>query len=372
MLTPDHLGQIYSGSMVIDHDDTAGFGAGSLVAIYTHHLRDGVQRQSLAVSTDGETWVPYAGNPVLESDAPDFRDPKVLRWDGPTGSWWVMALAVGQRIDLYRSGDLRAWSFQSSYSTPLPGAGVWECPDLVRLTEDEHDPAAGWLLVFGISEGGPGNHSATLGVRGRFDGRTFDPESAPALLDAGPDFYALQTFHGAAGPPVGMAWMSSWRYASAWPVGSWAGRMTLPRRLDDDGDGGVLSRPAPDLSHTGTILAGTRFAGRTGRAFVIEAQGALELSVIDDEAGDGCGEPVRADVVVTDRHVELTRTGTAIAHYAETYTAPVTRPGPALVVVDHGGVEVFAAGGSATISALVATGERWHVELDGDAVVREL
>jgi fructan beta-fructosidase len=356
MLAPDHLGQIYSGSMVVDHDDTAGFGAGAFVAVYTHHLRDGVQRQSLAASTDGDTWLPYARNPVLESDAPDFRDPKVLRWAGPTGSWWLMALAVGDHVELYRSSDLRAWSLAGDYRAELPGSGVWECPDLVAL-------GSSWLLVFGVAEGGPGGHSGTFGVLGGFDGERFEPTGEPFLLDHGPDCYAMQTFWGTpepGRPTVGLAWMNSWRYALAFPApDGWNGRMTLPRTFELDRDGRLVSLPAASLA--GAPVAPGR-DGRVelppGQALVVDADGAFDV-----ELGS-------TRLAVSEDTVTLERDGAGIDRFAGTFDAAIAGAGPTVVVVDHGSVEVFADGGATTLTALLPPDAAPTCRVTGAATVR--
>lgn len=356
MLAPDHLGQIYSGSMVVDHDDTAGFGAGALVAAFTHHLRDGVQRQSLAASTDGAAWVPYAGNPVLESDAPDFRDPKVLRGQGPTGSWWVMALAVGDHVELYRSADLRDWTFASSYRADLPGSGVWECPDLVPV-------GTSWLLVFGVAEGGPGGHSGTFGVLGGFDGERFDPSGEPFLLDHGPDCYAMQTFSGTPGagrPAVGLAWMNSWRYALSLPApDGWNGRMTLPRTFDLDARGRVVSRPAVALD---------------GPEVAVGSDGSVDAPfplVIESDA------PLRVDLdrlaLTVDRDaVTLVRDGAGIDRFGGTFEAALDGDGPTVVVVDHGSIEVFADAGATTLTALLPPDAQPSCRVTGARRIRSI
>ena len=84
----DALGTIFSGSAVVDFDNTAGFGAGAIIAIYTQNSDR--QVQSIAYSTDnGRTFTKYENNPVLTSEARDFRDPKYFGMKAPNaGSWY--------------------------------------------------------------------------------------------------------------------------------------------------------------------------------------------------------------------------------------------------------------------------------------------
>ena len=72
---------IFSGSAVVDWKNTSGFGKDGkppLVAIYTgHYTEKPLQNQHIAYSNDkGRTWTKYAGNPVLDIGAKDFRDPE--------------------------------------------------------------------------------------------------------------------------------------------------------------------------------------------------------------------------------------------------------------------------------------------------------
>src|SRR6266511_854392 len=109
-LAPDELGDIFSGSVVVDWNNTSGFFGGrrGLVALFTHHTERS-QSQSLAFSRDnGRTWIKYSGNPVLVSPEPDFRDPKVF-WHEPTRRW-IMVLATGRSVSFYTSPNLRMWT----------------------------------------------------------------------------------------------------------------------------------------------------------------------------------------------------------------------------------------------------------------------
>ncbi len=134
------LGDIETGSTVIDTENTAGFGKNAVVAILTQ-MEDGIQQQSLFYSTDnGYNFTPYSGNPVMPnpnpSAKPAFRDPKVM-WDA-TSSQWVMALSEATKITFWTSTNLTTWSYKSGFS-PLDSGidlGTLECPDLYQLDID--------------------------------------------------------------------------------------------------------------------------------------------------------------------------------------------------------------------------------------------
>ena len=106
IVAPDELGAIYSGSSVVDKDNSAGFGKNAIVAMYTSASQ--TQKQSIAYSTDnGRSFVKYEHNPVLfeESRQPDFRDPKLM----PYKDKWIVSVAAGDVIAFYESSDLKNW-----------------------------------------------------------------------------------------------------------------------------------------------------------------------------------------------------------------------------------------------------------------------
>jgi fructan beta-fructosidase len=235
-LEPDHLGTIFSGSAVIDEVGSSGFGAGALIAVFTHDGPDG-QSQALAASVDaGRTWRKYAGNPVLR--APDglleFRDPRVFRWNrGPNGGHWVMALACGREIRVYTSPALVHWTFASVHGGgDGTGEGLWETPDLFELPVDG-GPEVRWVLSYGVLDGGPCGGSGTRYVVGSFDGSAFTPdgEAQARWADLGPDFYAAQTWSGSSPRRTWVAWLNNWAYARDLPSAGWRGTMTVPRDL---------------------------------------------------------------------------------------------------------------------------------------------
>ncbi|MFC3560305.1 glycoside hydrolase family 32 protein [Pedobacter jamesrossensis] len=236
-LYPDSLGTIFSGSAVIDKDNTAGFGKNAMVAIFTHHnkkiedQKTGLhQNQSLAYSLDeGQTWRKYKGNPVLPNPGIwDFRDPKVM-WHPATGKW-VMTLATKDRITFYSSSDLKKWTKESEFGEKLGAhGGVWECPDLFPL---ELNGKTHWVLLVSINPGGPNGGSATQYFTGDFDGKTFKPDSEKQKwMDYGTDNYAGVTFSNTGARKVLMGWMNNWNYANVVPTDSWRGATTLPRDL---------------------------------------------------------------------------------------------------------------------------------------------
>ena len=244
-ILPDAHGTIFSGSCVIDRDNTAGFGAGAVVAFYTSAKSTpwgDSQSQSMAYSTDGgKTFTKYAGNPVLTSMKPDFRDPKVF-WYAP-GKHWVMILAGGQEMEIYSSTDLKQWKYESSFGLKQGAhGGVWECPDLVELPV-EGTREKRWVLICNINPGGPFGGNAAQYFVGTFDGRKFTNESPTQTkwMDWGKDHYATVTFSNAPdGRVVALGWMSNWQYQGVLPTLQYRGANTIARDLSLYRDGGEL------------------------------------------------------------------------------------------------------------------------------------
>lgn len=235
-IVPDAWGAIFSGSCVVDHENTAGFGKGAVVAFYTSAKSTpwgDVQSQSMAYSLDnGKTFTKYEGNPILTSSERDFRDPKVF-WYAP-GKHWVMMLAVGQHMEIYSSVNLKDWKKESEFGA-MQGAhgGVWECPDLVEIPV-EGTRQKKWVLICNLNPGGPFGGSAAQYFVGSFDGKTFVNES-PTLtkwMDWGKDNYATVTWNNAPdGRCVALGWMSNWQYANNVPTRQYRSANTIARDL---------------------------------------------------------------------------------------------------------------------------------------------
>lgn len=253
-LYPDELGYIFSGSAVVDWDNTSGFGTGGkppLVAIFTYHdpVRGQAgtndhETQGIAYSNDnGRTWTKYDANPVLPNvdRHKDFRDPNVFR-HAPSARW-IMTLSSFDHVQFWASTDLKEWDFLSSFGQGLGAhGGTWECPDLFYLPVDGSDDGK-WVLLVNLNPGGSQGGSGTQYFVGDFDGTSFTLEAsfsatlenqAAVWLDWGRDNYAGVTWSDvpeADGRRIFIGWMSNWDYAQVVPTQPWRSAMTLPRTL---------------------------------------------------------------------------------------------------------------------------------------------
>ncbi len=239
-LYPDNIGYIFSGSVVVDKNNTSGFGINGkppLIAIFTQHDTAGehahtntFQNQSIAYSVDeGKTWIKYKGNPVLKNPGiTDFRDPKVM-WFEATKKW-VMTLATKDHITFYSSPDLKVWAKESEFGKELGAhGGVWECPDLIAFNDNGKQV---WALLVSVNPGAPNGGSATQYFIGDFDGKIFTPlNNTTKWIDYGPDDYAGVTWSNTEQRKIFLGWMSNWNYAQVVPTQVWRSAMTLPRDL---------------------------------------------------------------------------------------------------------------------------------------------
>lgn len=266
---PDSLGTIFSGSAVVDKNNTAGFGKKGqqpLVAIFTQHDtvgekagRNNFQNQSIAYSlNEGKTWTKYTGNPVIKNPGlRDFRDPKVI-WYQPQKKW-IMALSAKDNITFYSSPDLKNWTRESDFGQGRGAhGGGWECPDLFMLDDNNTQR---WVLVVNLNPGGPNGGSGTQYFIGNFDGKTFtSSQKETKWLDYGPDNYAGVTWSNTGKRKIFLGWMSNWIYANQVPTTIWRNAMTIPRalKLKHNGDDIFLvSQPVAELSliKSNTVVA---------------------------------------------------------------------------------------------------------------------
>jgi fructan beta-fructosidase len=262
-LYPDSLGYIFSGSAVLDVNNTSGFaknGQSPLVAIFTYHDpagekagKDNYQSEAIAYSVDdGATWTKYPNNPVLKNPGiKDFRDPKLMWY--ALQKKWIMTLATKDRISFYSSPDLKSWKKESEFGEQLGAhGGVWECPDLFPVQVDGKQV---WVLFVSINPGGPNGGSATQYFTGVFDGNKFTPDASDTRwVDWGPDDYAGVTWSNVGSRHLFLGWMSNWQYATVVPTATWRSAMTIPRDINLQPVGGrymLTSKPAPELDALG-------------------------------------------------------------------------------------------------------------------------
>ena len=295
-ITPDALGTIFSGSAVVDTDNTAGFGAGAIVAIYTQNSDR--QVQSIAYSTDnGRSFTKYENNPVLTSDARDFRDPKVF-WHKETQRW-IMLLAVGQEMQIFSSSNLKDWAFESSFGEGQGAhGGVWECPDLFELPVDGTNEKK-WVLLCNLNPGGPFEGSATQYFVGTFNGKEFVNESPSKTkwMDWGKDHYATVTWSDAPdNRRIAIAWMSNWQYANDVPTSQYRSPNSVPRDLSlftVDGETYLQSAPSPELLKLRDISKKRSFkvnGTRTIKDMIAGNEGAYEIELtIENQHADVIG-----------------------------------------------------------------------------------
>ena len=268
---------IFSGSAVVDWQNTSGFGKQGqppLVAVYTgNRSTDGRQAQCIAYSTDrGRTWTKFPGNPVLDLDSKNFRDPKVF-WHQASQKW-IMAVSKAEerRIQFYGSANLKRWTWLSDFGPAGATNGVWECPDLFPLALEGHPQRSAWVLVVNVGSGSPAGGSGTQYFVGQFDGSHFrleGPGSWPGeglWADYGRDCYAAVSWSDipkADGRRIWLGWMSNWEYAQEIPTAPWRNAMTIPRELSlrETAEGlRLIQKPVRELER----LRGRRQAFRGG------------------------------------------------------------------------------------------------------------
>lgn len=222
----------FSGSVVYDAKNTSALSSNRenppLVAIFTAH--DSLnQSQHLAYSIDhGKSWSKYSGNPVLDLNMRDFRDPNVF-WHDKSKQWVMMVSMPNEKmISIYTSFSLKQWTFQSDFGPIGDTSGVWECPDLIQVPVVGEPDKKKWVLL------GSQNSSMQYFV-GEFDGYKFyneNPQNKIVRPDYGSDYYAAITYKNTPDRiPISIGWVNNWNYANEIPTNPWKGAMSLPRKL---------------------------------------------------------------------------------------------------------------------------------------------
>ncbi len=344
-LEPDALGTCFSGSAVVDWNNTSGLQTGPekvLVALYTGapvpEVAGGPKfSQCLAYSNDrGRTWTKYEKNPVIPHIIGGNRDPKVF-WHQPSQRWVMALYKDANDFAFFGSSNLREWTHLSDITLQ----GSTECPDIFELAVDGDPKHKKWVFL-----GGDGSY-----ILGSFDGTKFTPESEKRKADWGANYYATQSYSDIPandGRRIQLAWMNGGRYPrmpfnqqmnfpcevtlKSFPEGIRMCRMPV-REIETLHEKGFSWANLPLEPDTNPL------AEISGDLFDIRAE--IALSGAAEVGFKLRGEPLRYSV--KDR--SLTCLGK---------TAPMEAPGGTLslrVLVDRASIEVFGNGGSVPMSS---------------------
>ena len=250
----DTMGHIFSGSSVVDKNNTAGYGKNAIIAIYTNNTTSHDEVQCIAYSTDnGRTFTKYEGNPVLRpfDGLKDFRDPKVF-WYEKNKSWY-MIVSADKETRFYKSKNLKKWTYVSAFGKGMGQQPCqYECPDFFQLPVNGDKKNMKWVMTMNINPGCIFGGSATEYFVGDFDGKNFTCPDAQDVkwLDYGKDHYATVTFSNTADRVLAITWMSNWQYANLTPFKQNRGANGLPRELklyEKDGKYYVSEDAAPEV-----------------------------------------------------------------------------------------------------------------------------
>ena len=273
-LYPDEKGYIFSGSAVVDVNNTSGFASGTnppVIAMFTYHdpklEKEGkidYQSQGIAFSLDeGKTWTKYSGNPVIKNPGiKDFRDPKVI-WDD-VHNQWILVLTAGDESMIYNSKNLKDWGYLSTFGKGFGAhGGIWECPDFFPISVDGTKEIK-WILIQSLVAGGPNGGSGTQYFVGDFDGKSFKLDASfkndlvderVFWVDYGRDNYAGVTWSNIPandGRTLFLGWMSNWEYAEKVPTNKWRSSMTIVRELKlikNDNHYSIVPQPVKEINN---------------------------------------------------------------------------------------------------------------------------
>jgi sucrose-6-phosphate hydrolase SacC (GH32 family) len=338
---------IFTGSSVLDGK--------RIVSIWTGHGGNR-QTQNLAFSDDGRTWTKFPGNPVLDLNKKDFRDPKVF-WYAPTKRWvMVVMLPAEYKAQFYSSPDLKHWTHLSDFGPAGATREQWECPDFYELPVDGDPKNTRWVLKIGTNPGHIAGGSGEQYFIGRFDGTHFTNDNPPGKslwVDYGRDCYCEFSFNNAPAT-IALGWMSDWLYASKAPTSPWRGQMTIPRELS-------LETTPEGIRLVQTPAAALKTLRRENLASLADAVDTFEFSgtVAPGRelrialAGAELGyDPGKGEIYVDRTHGNVDFSPKFPARTA----APVQLHGRPLtlhVFVDRSSIEVFADGGRISLTNLV-------------------
>lgn len=367
---------IFTGSTVIDERNTSGFCANDkpcMVAIYTGHTPEHgsqhvLQTQNLAYSNDrGRTWTKFSGNPVLNLNISDFRDPKVFWSDA--SKRWIMAVSLpnDHKVRLYGSSNLKQWRALSDFGPAGAAGGQWECPELFELPIEGASGESRWVMKVGLNPGAREGGSGEQYFVGRFDGTRFtneNPSSLTLWTDYGKDCYCALTFNNLpkSHPPIMLGWMDNWQYAAKLPTSPWRGQMTIPRRLAlrRTAEGiRLIQEPIEELNVLREPVSASN--GINTRSFEIRSE--IHLGAAQQVGWKLLATDGTYTLVGYDREAHklfLDRTHSGLTGFSKDFPnrteAPLVLPDDVLrvrILVDRCSIEVFAQDGALAVTELV-------------------
>lgn len=257
-------GVIYSGCCILDTANITGITPKTstevpIIAIYTIHSENNTESQGMAYSFDnGLTFTQYIGNPIIRNrGSPDFRDPNIFFRNGT----FYMILAVNDRLQFFSSQTIIDWKYESDFGiSPNQGDknGVWECPSLVQLKDEQGNQHDVLILSLNYDQLYTGQMQYFIG---EFNGSTFNSYDTTRVLrvDSGFDNYAGIPYHNdPLGRVIVIGWMSNWIYAHEIPTSNWRGQMTIPRELALQSIDGLLYLIQRPIDALNTLIDTTR------------------------------------------------------------------------------------------------------------------
>lgn len=244
-LLPDSLGDIFSGSVVFDVNNTSGLGTKEyppLIAYYTQYNQmdeEKVHFISIAYSTDGgDSWLKYSDNPLSLSNqiTQKYSDPNVFWYNAEKK--WIMCLAADNTIFFYSSSDCIHWEYMSEFRNDKEAnISYWEKPVLINIkTADKKEKK--WVLLVTNKIGPIIGSSSTQYIVGDFDGTEFIASQSgnkdyDFWMDYGKDYNGtVICSDGANGKIISLSWMNCWEYSGQEPTESWSGTLSFPRELN--------------------------------------------------------------------------------------------------------------------------------------------
>ena len=366
-LAPDAWGTMFSGSCVVDHNNTAGFGKDAIISMYTSSrptsFGGDVQAQCIAYSNDGgKTFTKYVGNPVITDEKKDFRDPHVF-WNEEAG-FWNMILAAGQEMQIFSSSNLKDWKLESSFGHEYGNhGGVWECPDLMKMKVRGTDQEK-WMLICNINPGGPFGGSATQYFIGQFDGHKFTCEDEPSetkWMDYGKDHYATVTFDNAPeGRRCAIAWMSNWQYANQVPTMQFRSANSIVRDLglfEYNGETYCSVTPAREMDS----IRGQRISHPTETCeIVVSLKGDAQLTLRNSK-----DEKVVITYDEAEQTIDFDRRRSGDVSFSDAFPCSVSSPTygevkTLRIFIDRCSIEIFDGDGKFSLTNLVFPSEAYN------------